>query len=82
MSFIDDEDAPELTDEQFEQLKDEMRQVREEEDARQAEKVAPNKNAKSSATSRGSAAQTAGYGPEPRNPPSRIAGEHLNLKHW
>ena len=33
-SFLDDDDSPELTDEQFDELTDEMRKVREEEEAR------------------------------------------------
>jgi len=33
-ALLDGEDAPELTDEQFERLTDEMRQIREDEDGR------------------------------------------------
>ena len=33
-ALLDGEDAPELTDEQFERLTDEMREVREDEDGR------------------------------------------------
>ena len=32
-SFLDDEDSPELTEEQFDRLTDEMRKVREEEES-------------------------------------------------
>ena len=34
-SFLDDDDAPELTEEQFDRLTEEMRKVREEEEADQ-----------------------------------------------